>query len=342
MVYLDTSENSDSEPIEARKSYLLPPKAFSLVCADYKLNYAPDARYSIGCKEPLEYFKNEMEMNFGPDNQKINVLDNLHNRVESVVRSNGIFRIMDVGSGSYATFFTGLSYETFDNSYVNSDIRNRSPYSGVKKIDVGLIDTLQSWGYQPEKHFEMIAIQGGNFVIPEQPGLKLISTNFYENIPYVQDGSIHQLFSFNTVFSTFGGLYLLEYFDRFLAQSKDHDRSGIGIVSPFEAGNDQILLVDRNHQAFSFETVFQLFNNIDYRHPERHVAWTKDPDKNIRFPIKPFALSKQRYPPYRMIYQFDQDTMLRDNRKVDIIYHRNPNILSKIINEAEQVEYFNI
>ncbi len=332
MATLNRKESGFSEPIKARKSWLLPRPALKIINDDYRNGWSPNSERSIETGESFTDRKRTMWIR--ESGMQKQVMDLLSQRIEAVVKQGDVFRIMEVGSASYASLFTGLSYETIETQKGKRQLQPK----GVLKRGQGLEDVLEQWGYKAGKDFEMIAVHGGDFVIPERTGLKLITANIFGRIP-VQAQSVDLLLSFNTVYQLFGGFYLLEYFDRFLKRSQDRLKRGMAVVWPFEDGGNRIILIDGNQRPLSFESVFKnLQTNVDYWDTGRHVAWISDKSRDLRFPIKPIALIIQSPHLQNMVYQIETDSTAGKGKRV--VYHDNPDILENTLSSAEKVIYF--
>lgn len=332
MASLNRKESGFSEPISARRSRLLPKHALRILNSDYKTNWAPNSNRSIEIGEA--FIDRKRTMWIGKTGMEQQVMDLLPKRIDAVVKQGGVFRIMDVGSASYAQLFTGTLYNTLEEQKGNIWLQPK----GVTKKGQGLRDVLERWGYKAGKDFEMIAVHGGDFVIPEETGLKLITANIFDRIP-VQAQSINLLLCFNTAYQSFGSFYLLEYFDRFLKISQDKLRRGMAVVWSFESADNRIIVIDENEQPLSFKSVFDnLQTNVDYWHPGRHVAWIKDMYKDLRFPIKPTALIIESPYLQTMVYQVEKDSIEGKRRR--IVYHSDPSVLNTVLSNAKKIIYF--
>ncbi len=324
--------NTISEFTQVRRLELLPQQSLRFIYQDYQQSWAPEKERSLEGSETAEYLKRALWIQEHRGNTT-NIIDILKERVENVVRGGDVFRIMDVGSSSYATLFTGQTSKELEmpqNGWHTFQPR------GVVKNETGLEDILKMWGFEPEKHFELIAVHGGQFAISEKPGLRLITANIFEKIPQITEQSINLLTCFRCAYQTFGGFYLIEYFDRLLKKSRDDKKKGVGIVWPFEDGGNGIIVIDQDENPLNFKTLFDnLDTKVGYFDDGRHVHWKTESKKYLRFPLKPFVLLEFPFSQV-LVYKLEDGFAGKGN----MIYHDDHAVLQKKIDTAQNAIYF--
>lgn len=264
--------------MSSRKEVLVPPAVSRDISVNYKEVWRAGGKRGSETGNPYDVQLGAFWL--GDENGGVSeLLPTLPEKVEAIARSGEVFRMLDVGSASYARFLTG--YEPTDWTEVQKGNVIYSYPLGFKVGSDSINHFLIKSGFVPGKHFELIAVNGGSFAIPEKPGLKLVMANIYNGIEEVTPDSIHVITSFRTVYQEFGGFYILEYFDKLLKKSDDPDKNGLAVVWPFR--QPITLLVDPQGNEIRISTVMNMVG-VHYWDKGEHASWKKG-KQDLSFPV---------------------------------------------------------